>query len=158
VKSVPDITYNVFSETLNPAQSGGNFGVEISHIVSGMPMKARGILIMAILMAIHVLHYYYYYYIHLMAFLSRTTSVRQHQKGKPFWILLEQEKMGWQWHELDHMQILCTSLQADNHASPLPLTTHFFTGWMPFVPPNQQCQSTEGKSTEGNHLVMDFLF
>jgi len=22
---------------------------------------------------------------------------------------------------------------------------HFFTGWMPFLPPNQQCQSTEGK-------------
>jgi len=24
-----------------------------------------------------------------------------------------------------------------------------FTGQMPFLPPNQQCQSTEGKSTEG---------
>jgi len=23
-------------------------------------------------------------------------------------------------------------------------TTQFFTGWMPFLPPNQQCQSTEG--------------
>jgi len=23
-------------------------------------------------------------------------------------------------------------------------TTLFFTGWMPFLPPNQQCQSTEG--------------
>jgi len=22
---------------------------------------------------------------------------------------------------------------------------HFFTGWMPFLPPNQQCQSTEGQ-------------
>jgi len=28
--------------------------------------------------------------------------------------------MGWQWHQLDHMQIICTSLQTDNHAtSPL---------------------------------------
>jgi len=26
--------------------------------------------------------------------------VRQHQKGKPFWILVEQEMMGWQWHQL----------------------------------------------------------
>jgi len=26
-------------------------------------------------------------------------------------------------------------------------TTQFFTGWMPFLPPNQQCQSTEGKLT-----------
>ena len=40
-----------------------------------------------------------------------------HQKGKPFWILLEQEMMGWQWHQLDHKQIICTSLQTDNHAS-----------------------------------------
>jgi len=24
--------------------------------------------------------------------------------------------MGWQWHQLDHMQIICT-LQTDNHAS-----------------------------------------
>ena len=25
--------------------------------------------------------------------------------------------MGWQWHQLDHTQIICTSLQTDNHAS-----------------------------------------
>jgi len=37
-----------------------------------------------------------YYYIHLTAAVSRTTWVNQHQKGKPFWILLEQEMMGWQ--------------------------------------------------------------
>jgi len=36
------------------------------------------------------------------------------------------------------MQV-CTSLQADNHASTPPLS--FFTGRMPFLPPNQQCQS-----------------
>jgi len=36
----------------------------------------------------------------------------------------------WQWHQLGHMQV-CTSLQADNHA------TQFFTGRMPFLPPNQ---------------------
>jgi len=33
------------------------------------------------------------HYIHLMAFL-RTTWVSWHQKGKPFWILPEQEMMG----------------------------------------------------------------
>ena len=27
------------------------------------------------------------------------------------------EMMGWQWHQLDHMQVICTSLQTDNHAS-----------------------------------------
>jgi len=53
---------------------------------------------------------------------SRTTWVSWHQKGKPFWILLQQEMTGWQWHELDHMQIICTSLQTDSHASTSPLS------------------------------------
>jgi len=39
------------------------------------------------------------------------------------------------------MQV-CTSLQTDNHANTPPLS--FFTGRMPFLPPNQQRQSTEG--------------
>jgi len=30
---------------------------------------------------------------------------------------MQQEMMGWQWHQLDHEQIICTSLQTDNHAS-----------------------------------------
>jgi len=42
---------------------------------------------------------------------SRTTWVNRQQKGKPFWILLEQEMTGWQWHQLDHMQSNCTLLQ-----------------------------------------------
>ena len=72
---------------------------------------------------IHVTHaklniYNYYYYI----LFSRTTWVSQHQKGKQFWILLEQEMMGWQWHQLDHMQIICILLQTDNHASTSPLS------------------------------------
>ena len=46
----------------------------------------------------------------------------------------------WQWHQLGHMQV-CTSLQTDNHASTPALS--FFTGRMPFLPPNQQRQSTE---------------
>jgi len=29
--------------------------------------------------------------------------------------------MGWQWHQLDNMQIIRTSLQTDNHASTSPL-------------------------------------
>ena len=31
---------------------------------------------------------------------SRTTWISGHQKGKQFWILLEQEMMGWLWHTL----------------------------------------------------------
>jgi len=43
----------------------------------------------------------------------------------------------------------------------LPTSTilPFFTGRMPFLPPNQQCQSTEGNSTEGmrswNEIMVD---
>jgi len=43
----------------------------------------------------------------------------------------------WQWRQLGHMQV-CTSLQTDNYASTL------FTGRMPLLLPNQQCESTEG--------------
>jgi len=59
----------------------------------------------------------------LMAF-SRKTWVSRQQKGKPFRILLHQEMMGWQWHQLDHMQIICISLLTDNHASTSSL--HFY--------------------------------
>jgi len=30
---------------------------------------------------------------------------------------MKQEMIGWQWHQLDHMQIIYTSVQTDNHAS-----------------------------------------
>jgi len=43
---------------------------------------------------------------------------------EPFSILLNQEMMGWLWHQLNRMQIICTSLQTDNHASTAPL--HFY--------------------------------
>ena len=56
----------------------------------------------------------------------------------------------WQWHQLGHMQI-CTLLQTNNHASNPPLS--FFTGWMPFLPPNQQRQSTEGKQPYSNRSI-----
>jgi len=73
--------------------------------------------------------------------LSGTTRVGQYQKGKTNLDFTEARDSEWQWHQLGHMQV-CTSLQADNHASTPPLS--FFTGRMPFLPPNQQCQSTEG--------------
>ena len=73
--------------------------------------------------------------------LSGTTQVSQYQKGKTNLDYTEARDSEWQWHQLGHMQV-CTSLHTDNHASTPPLS--FFTGWMPFLPPNQQRQSTEG--------------
>ena len=39
------------------------------------------------------------------------------EKSKPIWILMKQETIGWLWHQLDHIQIIGTLLQTDNHAS-----------------------------------------
>ena len=74
--------------------------------------------------------------------LSGTTRVSRYQKGKTNLDFTEARDSEWHWHQLGHMQV-CISLQTDNHASTPPLT--FFTGRMPFLPPNQQYQSTEGK-------------
>ena len=85
---------------------------------------------------------------------SRTTWVSWHQKGKPFWILLEQEMVGWQWHQLDHMQIICTSLQTHYHAS-----TSSFSFYRPDA--LSAAQLTESKHcrhvlfvTNANYLVI----
>jgi len=44
------------------------------------------------------------------------------RKVKQFWILMKQQTTWWwQWHQLDHMQIICTLLQTGNHASTLSL-------------------------------------
>jgi len=67
--------------------------------------------------------------------------VSRYQKGETYLDFTEARDSEWQWHQLGHMQV-CTSLQTDNHASTPPLK--FFTGRMPFLPPNQQHQSTEG--------------
>ena len=82
--------------------------------------------------------------------LSGTTQVSRYQTGKTNLDFTGATDSEWQWHQLGHMKV-CTLLQIDNHAS-TPLTTQFFTGRMLFLPPNQQHQSTEGKSNEGKYF------
>ena len=64
------------------------------------------------------------------------------RKVKPIWILLKQETVS----GTDISWAICKyaprSRQIDNHASTPSLS--FLTGRMPFLPPNQQRQSTEG--------------
>jgi len=55
---------------------------------------------------------------------SWTSWVSQYgtRKVKPVWILdLNDARdggvLGWQWHQLDHMQTICTPFQADNHTN-----------------------------------------
>jgi len=67
--------------------------------------------------------------------------VSRYQKGKTNVDFTEARDSDWQWHQLGHMQV-CTSRQHP--------TAQFFTGRMPFLPPNQQRQSTEGTNTEQN--------
>ena len=67
---------------------------------------------------------------------SRATRVSRYQKGETNLVdFTEARDSEWQWHQPGHMQV-CTSLQTDNHASTPPLS--FYTGRMPFLPPNQQ--------------------
>jgi len=71
---------------------------------------------------------------------SGTTQVSHYQKDKINLDFTEASDSECQWHQLGHMQV-CTLLQIDNHTSTPSL---FFTGRMPFLPPNQQRHSTEG--------------
>jgi len=50
----------------------------------------------------------------------------------------------WQWHQLGDMQI-CTLPCPRQITMPAPHYSVFFTGRIPFLPPNQWCQSTEDR-------------
>ena len=63
------------------------------------------------------------------------------RKVKPIWILLKQETVsgsGISW-------AICKCASRSRQITMPGPTTQFFTGRMPFLPPNQQCQSTEGR-------------
>jgi len=75
--------------------------------------------------------------------------VNRYQKGKTNLDFTEARDSEWHWHQLGHMQV-CTSLQTDDHTPPLS----FFTGRTPFLPPNQQCQSTESKTGSTQRIAL----
>jgi len=57
--------------------------------------------------------------------------------------------IGWQWHQMDHMQIICTSLQRDNQKkeSTMPAPHHsIFIGRTLFLTPSEQCQTLKAHS------------
>jgi len=54
------------------------------------------------------------------------------------------------------MQV-CTLLQTDNHASTPPLGL-YMPDRMPFLPPNQQRQSTEGKALKAVSQALDLHY
>ena len=72
--------------------------------------------------------------------LSRTTRVSRYQKGKPIWILLKQETVSGS----NISWAVCKSApRCRQITTPAPHRS-VFTGRVPFLPPNQQRQSTEG--------------
>ena len=85
-----------------------------------------------------------------------TTRVSRYQKGKTNLDFTEARDSEWQWHQLGHMQVcisLLTSVLNKLQTCQHP-TAQFFTGRMPFLPPNHQCQSTEGKVKVTEHCVL----
>jgi len=70
--------------------------------------------------------------------LSGTTRVSRYQKGKTDLDLLKQQTVA------SAGLYASLHLAPDRQPSQHP-TTQFFTGWMPFLPTNQQRQSTEDK-------------
>jgi len=74
--------------------------------------------------------------------------VIRYQKGKTNLDFTEARDSEWQWHQLGHMQV-CTSLR--QITTPAPHCS-VFTGRMPFLPPNQQRQSTEGELNQAINL------
>jgi len=54
---------------------------------------------------------------------------------------------GWQWHQLDHMQITAPRFRQIT----MPAPHHsFFTRWMLFLTPNQQGRNNEGRPKPTN--------
>jgi len=69
--------------------------------------------------------------------------VSRYQKGKTNLDFSEARDSEWQWHQLGHMQV-CNASRSRQITMPVPHHSSFFTGRMPFLPPNQQRQRTEG--------------
>jgi len=79
---------------------------------------------------------------------SRTTSVSQYQKGKTSLDLNEVRDdgiLGWQWHQLDHTQTICTLLQTDNHSN---------TSSLSFYRPNARPHAQPTVSKQDNFYLM----
>ena len=80
---------------------------------------------------------------------SGTTRVSRYHKGKTNLDFTEARDSEWQWHQLSHMQVSILHSRSRQTTTPAPHHSSFFTGQMPFLPPNQQRQSTEGKNYSG---------
>jgi len=61
--------------------------------------------------------------------------------------------MGWQWHQQDHMQIICTLFQPDNHA--IMSSLNFFTGRMLLLMPTNSVKALKAKLSSGENKQLE---
>jgi len=111
---------------LPSAQYNGTSGMGVPiidlHSVVNKATKCAGqITVLFIAPMIDSIHTYTLLPLHLFnSLFCRTTWVSHYQKGKTsldFNEARDDGVLGWQWHQLDHMQTVCTSLQTDNHTN-----------------------------------------
>ena len=85
-----------------------------------------------------------------IGFFSSTAWVSQYKKGKTTTDLNEARDdgvWGWQWHQLDHMQTICTLLQTDNHTNTSSLN-FYRPDALPDTQPTVSDTITEGRRRE----------
>jgi len=82
--------------------------------------------------------------------LSLSVLMATYLVNRVSWCLLKQRMMGW-WWQLDNWSY--KSCKAPVKSLPPTNQHQFFTGRMPFLSPNQQCRSTEGKISHSMDLL-----
>ena len=85
---------------------------------------------------------------------SGTTWVSRYQKGKTNLDFTEARDSEWQWHQLGHMQV-CTSHQADNHASTPPLS--FLQAGCPSCPPTNSVKALKAQKGTKEGTKIDYI-
>ena len=96
--------------------------------------------------------YKYYYYARLTASFPGQPGLAGTRKVKPCLDLKEARDngvWGWQWHQLDHMQTICTSLQRDNHTNTSSLN-FYWPGALPEVQSTVSKHQRHGGSIDVN--------
>jgi len=78
--------------------------------------------------------------------------VSRYQNSKTNLDFTEARDSEWQWHQLGHMQV-CTSLQADNHASTPPLS--FLQAGCPSCSPTNCVKALKAKAT--GHVLANYF-
>ena len=89
-----------------------------------------------------VSRYYYYYYTRLTAFFQDYLG-KPVPEGQTILDFTDTETMGWQWHQLDHMQVIRTSLLTDSQAGTSSLWLDALPAAQPTAPKHRGQRMTD---------------